>query len=639
MKKLRYLLLFTLLMIFCTVPYGFAAPAFDLPTTLQQPNGAEVEAFVTGDEFFRYIHDASGRIIVQDGATGFYCYAKLEDGQPVSSGTVVGGVSLFSFGTVGIKAEDLPREYTERYLNVGRRLYNSESGAEQRLLRAPSEKSVVGTRKNVVIFIRFSDSVGDFKQSWSGYYNEFFNGAGSESTTSLNHYYKINSYNNIVIQSVNANDVTSVYTDPHPRGYYGKYDEALRPDGYKNTDEEDARLNELLSNAAHSVRNSAVWQGADCITFIVQGNADTWNSLLWPHSYEVKLKTTLGGKARYRYALTCENGRGDSAENDKLYVMCHEMGHIMGAPDLYIYNDGFKSYDPCGSWDLMGNGYVHMTSYIKWKYFGWAAVPEITENGRYTIKSVGSSSVGQSYKIQSSAEDEYFMVEYRRKEDDMFEAAVPGSGVIVYRIKSGIVHRVGESIITDSGNTYATTPSGVEMYIYRKNGTLNSRTALGSNAVLSEIGRGTNPEMFLSDGSFGEVTISNIMINSVSGTASFDVYIGDISPSSSLDITHKIKSASALRSGNKYTASLQLELTKASAGSENADIICAVTDKTGRLIHVSKHAETISSGYNLIDDFDIKYSDDYPNDGHRLSVYLWESNGVIPLAAACGQDI
>ena len=41
-----------------------AAPLFDVPITVRQPDGTTLDAFISGDEFFNYLHDSEGRVIV-----------------------------------------------------------------------------------------------------------------------------------------------------------------------------------------------------------------------------------------------------------------------------------------------------------------------------------------------------------------------------------------------------------------------------------------------------------------------------------------------------------------------------------------------------------------------------------------------
>ena len=79
----------------------------------------------------------------------------------------------------------------------------------------------------------------------------------------------------------------------------------------------------------------------------------------------------------------------ESLSSSGVGVLCHEMFHSLGAPDLYHYtSDGIS---PVGSWDLMENNAnppQHMGAYMKYKYGNWiSTIPTISTSGTYTLKS------------------------------------------------------------------------------------------------------------------------------------------------------------------------------------------------------------------------------------------------------------
>jgi len=87
---MKYFLTFALLFC-CTAGSSLlAAPVKDMPLELTQPNGETVLAFVTGDEYHRRAHDKDGFTIIQNTATGYYVYARLENGQLVPTDLVFG---------------------------------------------------------------------------------------------------------------------------------------------------------------------------------------------------------------------------------------------------------------------------------------------------------------------------------------------------------------------------------------------------------------------------------------------------------------------------------------------------------------------------------------------------------------------
>jgi hypothetical protein len=234
----------------------------------------------------------------------------------------------------------------------------------------------------------------------------------------------------------------------------------------------------------------------DNTCFIIEGSNGAWNDLLWAHRWALTSRGVyINGKRVFDYTFLPET-------QISVRTICHEMFHVLGAPDLYHYtNQGVIS--PVGSWDLMESGSGHMLTYMKWKYSNskWIKnIPEITTTGTYYLNPVTSADKN-CYRIASAfSSDEYFIVEYRKK-TGTFEGKIPGSGLIVYRIDTRA-----------TGN--ANGPPD-EVYVYRPDGTTTvngsvSTAYFSSNAGRTEINDATNPSSFLQDGKPGGLNISNI---------------------------------------------------------------------------------------------------------------------------------
>ena len=56
----------TILAIISAFTISFAAYLRNIPVTIVQPDGSEIECFSTGDEFFNRLHDADDFTIIQD---------------------------------------------------------------------------------------------------------------------------------------------------------------------------------------------------------------------------------------------------------------------------------------------------------------------------------------------------------------------------------------------------------------------------------------------------------------------------------------------------------------------------------------------------------------------------------------------
>lgn len=515
MKKLS-----TFIFIFCFFIPAFLQASYveNQPYQIQQPDGTVIDCFVSGDEYFNWLHDANGYTIVQ-AEDGYYYYG-------IQSGELV-VPSVYKVNIVNPEAIQLRKwvkiskeEYQRRkeYYTV-----NQDNTAS---ISAPH----TGTMNNVSIYIKFSDDT-EFTTTRQTYDDLFNLPAGN----SLKSYFSEVSYTQFTISTTGypacAMSTNYSYTDTHPRSYFQPYNASTNPNGY--VDETDRRLREhaLLRDAVNWVNaNSPVPTNLDIdgdldgnvdnVCFIVRGGNGAWASLLWAHRWVLYSENVyINGKRVWDYTFQPE-----SQVNVK--TLCHEMFHALGAPDLYHYNDGGLGIAPVGSWDLMQSGGGHMGAYMKWKYSQntWiTSIPEITTSGTYTLQPL-TASTNNCYKIASpNSTNQFFIVEYR-KQTGTFEGTIPGSGLLVYRID----------------NQYTGNANGPpdEVYIYRPNGTTTVNGSISSAHYSTETGRtsindATNPSSFLQNGTAGGLNIYDVTSSSGS-TISFKVGLSNVANPASL---------------------------------------------------------------------------------------------------------
>ena len=61
----------------------YAAYLRDIPITVKQPDGTEINCYATGDEYYNWLHDEDGYTIIQSQSDGYYYYAQ-KDGELLS---------------------------------------------------------------------------------------------------------------------------------------------------------------------------------------------------------------------------------------------------------------------------------------------------------------------------------------------------------------------------------------------------------------------------------------------------------------------------------------------------------------------------------------------------------------------------
>jgi len=492
---MRKLPLFTVLFLM-TVSSIFGAYLSFQPMNLSQPDGTKLELFATGDEFYNWLHDKNGYTIKQNDKGWYVFLDKNTKDELVYTDLVVGkdnpenslikpwtNISTVAMKDIRTKAQTNLRE-------IG-------SG------RAPT----TGTLNNLVIFIRFSDQT-EFGENLTNYSSKFNGTTGN----TMQSYFLEASYNALDISTTFYPTPTTTvvsWQDSNPRAYYSPYNATTNPTGYNGDTERTNREFTLLVNAVNGV-SSQVPTGlnldgdndgrVDNVCFIIKGPTDAWASLLWPHRWSIYDRYVyINGKRVYDFNFQLSEHMATSGVG----VLCHEMFHSLGAPDLYHYSyDGLSTV---GSWDLMENNAnppQHMGAFMKYKYGHWiSTIPTISTDGTYYLNPL-TSSTGQCFRINSpNSTTEYFVVEYRRK-TGTFENSIPGTGMLVYRINTTV------------GDGNADGPPD-EVYLYRPGGTTTINGTINAANYSSETGRTainstTNPTPFLTSGAAGGLNINTI---------------------------------------------------------------------------------------------------------------------------------
>jgi hypothetical protein len=91
-RKMKYLFLANFLLITVALMNLEGAPLKNVPVTITQPDGKVIHCFASGDEFYNWLHDKDGYVIIQNKFTGYYTYAVKLNGKIVSSPYIVGEV-------------------------------------------------------------------------------------------------------------------------------------------------------------------------------------------------------------------------------------------------------------------------------------------------------------------------------------------------------------------------------------------------------------------------------------------------------------------------------------------------------------------------------------------------------------------
>lgn len=359
-----------------------------------------------------------------------------------------------------------------------------------------------GDLSNLVVFLRFANEGDTLFEKPLSHYEALFNDS-TAGANSVYNYFKEASYNQLYWRSLfypaaDAEGHIVSYQAQNPRGYYEKYS-SINPDGYvddalgANKLAREQKLVKELTDYLNTIIPADAPIDADgngvvdnlCI--IISGRSAIGSShLLWPHRSQLYTQEgSIQGKKVSEYIMLFDDANGFGPMVTPLEintgVLCHEMSHTLGTYDLY-HGSARTDLNPIGVWDLMSDNLTvpqHMSAYTKYKYGKWLdEIPEISEPGTYTLNPLNTPSRENiAYKICPTGSDQYFVVEYRKKEG--FDAGLPESGLLVYRVDPRYT----------GNNAYDGSSKFDELYLFRPGGTTTTDGNIEKAAFSAESGR------------------------------------------------------------------------------------------------------------------------------------------------------
>jgi M6 family metalloprotease-like protein len=469
-------------------PFDLGASWLDgTPVTQKQPDGTEIELLLSGDTHYSWLHDAAGYVILRHPESNDLVYADKVDGELVATSLVVGQADPAAHQ---LRPDLMPDVLPGRTSRVTANSLASTTGFTE--------------VNNLVIFVRFA---GEAEYgSWKWRYNRIFN-TTPEGSISVKSYFQEVSYNQLTIDShllptPAENGKISSYQDIHDRRYYQR-SSSYNPNGYQGdaAERELGLFQRAVAAVADQVPSSLELDSnddgyVDSVTFVIKdfpGGA----SILIPHHSTLYGTASINGLPVAAYNVVFDK----ALDAD---VICHQMMHLFGAPDLSRSWGCGESGLPVGPWDIMSSWQSQPpqpSAYIKHRYTGWIdTIPEISTSGVYTLNPL-TSPTNNAFKIASPNSNlEYFILEYRQKSTtSVVDSDLPGSGLLVYRI--------------NPQGTNACGPPN-EVYLFRPGGT-SSAGDIFSAHLSADVGRTeltdtSNPAAVLSNGGSAGLSITDI---------------------------------------------------------------------------------------------------------------------------------
>ncbi|NEW83367.1 MAG: M6 family metalloprotease domain-containing protein [Mariniphaga sp.] len=516
----HFLFLFIFLLLFSIKQTLFGIPAYPFPVEIIQPDGTKIVVIQKGDEHLKWAQTIDGYSLMRN-KSGVFEYSTLNSGnEMIPSGITAKNQSERSFYDIQFLSK------TNKGLVYSRSQVNRLKSVSDLYLKS-TQKSfpTLGSRKMICILIGFTDKA--FTKTKADFEN-LFNQVGytaDGATGSVSDYYKENSYNQFNLSVT----VAGPYVAAHNMAFYGS----------NNASGDDANPGALVSEAATLANPSVNYSDFDndgdgtvdgiCVIHAGYGEENTGVSAdaIWAHSSNIS-PITLDGKSVSSYLCASEI-RGNSGTGiTRIGVICHEFGHVMGAPDYYDtdYADN-GLYEGTGTWDIMGGGAwnnngatpSHHNPYTKIYSYGWAAIATLPSDANITLNSAALNS-NSFYRINTLTSNEFFLIENRQQQK--FDRYIPGHGMIIYHVDGNYINTAANDINAGSHQG---------LYPVCANATGNPPTVYGdiNNSGLPFPGTGnktsftdaTTPNSHAWSGSNTGMPITNITENSINKTVTF----------------------------------------------------------------------------------------------------------------------
>ncbi|MCR5270596.1 MAG: M6 family metalloprotease domain-containing protein [Prevotella sp.] len=435
-----------LLLIGCLLCVGnvFAVPAFPGVSKVTQPDGTTVGIRLHGDEYMHFFTTEDGYSVVKD-AKGFFVYAQLADG--VLTPTAMRAHDASQRGAqeqaylAGVKKHLMPRLTAERA---------KEKAAEQQRRAKASERARVSrgfydyaSFRGLIILAEFNDC-SFASEDYPNIVNEMINRPGYQGYDVMDEFGRY------------TGSVRDYFHD-NSMGLFNPQFDVVGPvklncsQYFSNGGKNDDRLMKDVISAADPLVNFSNYDRdddgiVDMVYIIFAGLGSNFSindkRLIWPHASSFNW-TRADDVYLGRYACSTERyGTEEFNINDGIGTICHEFSHVLGLPDLYDtdYEDGGGQSCHPAEWSLMAaGGYqnygrtpVGYTLYERYAV-GFAVPQTIQAEGHYTLPSVASSNTG--YRLNTPVNKEFFLLENRQR-TDKWDAYLPGSGMLVYRVDS-----------------------------------------------------------------------------------------------------------------------------------------------------------------------------------------------------------
>lgn len=410
-----------------------AVPAFPGLIRFTQPNNREitVSIYLKGDERVHWAETEDGYTLLHadDGSLVYATRDIMGDLIPtdmLATDKETRNAEVNKFLEKTPKHLRYSVRQVEQLLDIWRQVENAKSGPK-------TMSDVTGNKKFLVILFAFSDqSMTHTKLEFRRLFNQV-NYTANGSTGSVHDYYHDVS-GGLFSLSV---DVVGPFTGKRNTAYYGSSDNGSQ-----------AFAREAVDSAAKYVDFSTYDNDNDGyidglhIIFAGHGEeAGAGSDRIWSHKWNIFNPPTYNNTVVDVYSCSPECSGSGGTDITAIGVICHELGHVFGAPDYYDtdYANGTPEYPGLGQWDIMSSGSWNRSGkcpaqhnpYTKAYIYRWIDCDTLgSATAQYILDPVENG--GKVYRVNTSTVGDFFLIENRQQ--IKWDNWIPGHGMLVYHL-------------------------------------------------------------------------------------------------------------------------------------------------------------------------------------------------------------
>lgn len=532
---------------------ALACPAYSEPIKHKQPDGKIVTIRQAGDEFFNYCTDINENPLLKD-EKGFYRYVVTDQsGLKLGSIATDVGLRSKSTQIIAEEYSDFRNDYWDLEKLVEERVIDNTDSLSKKELDTKSlkqevlsnepieEESAIDSSEGSAIYSELLDSDILTDESSSLYAESFEPSATDLETRALPSKIPLLilriTFNDVPSKSADATwssrifnsstGVSAFYTETSN----GKttFTKALETQGTKNDGVVHVKLNEAYPNngrlddsknydgyrkaaiaikkalhaangtinyAQYDTNANGIIEGDELAIYVVFSgpNLSTSpnNTGIWAHRWNLRSAgagaPTLDGVQLNDYAVSGEQLTANKLTS--ISTICHELGHVLGLPDLYNTNKSTKTYFDVNRLSLMSSSWgarqnipgeplpQHLDPWSKIK-LGFYSPTLVSGTKNYTLYKSSDRATYSILKIPTQKASEYYLIENRQYTG--FDAALygnwsssGGSPHSLHTDPSGnttsggiVIWRIDENIIRSHSaiNGYGHTPGIMPIYV------------------------------------------------------------------------------------------------------------------------------------------------------------------------------